>query len=145
MFQEETYAAYTECSRRKFTQYIQDVPGGNVRSIHRMFQEEMCAAYTGCSRRKCTQYIQSVRGGNVRSIYRMFQEEMPIFWEVIFTVHSKAKKKIICTGFLLRTVSDIEVFHCTVAKLLIRERERDYVLFLISVFIVQVTKLVQFA
>jgi hypothetical protein len=35
-----------------------------------------------------------------------------------------------------------DLFHCTVSKLLIRKRY--YVLFLIPVFIVQVTKLVQF-
>jgi hypothetical protein len=39
-------------------------------------------------------------------------------------------------------VSAIELFHCTVPKLLIRKRY--YVLFLIPAFIVQVTKLVQF-
>jgi len=38
-------------------------------------------------------------------------------------------------------VSEIELFHCTVAKLLIKGY---YILFLILVFIVQVTKLVQF-
>jgi hypothetical protein len=43
---------------------------------------------------------------------------------------------------LFRTVSEIELFHYTVPKLLIRKRY--YVLFLIPVFIVQVTKLVQF-
>jgi hypothetical protein len=41
---------------------------------------------------------------------------------------------------LFRTVSDL--FHRTVPKLLIRKRY--YTLFLIPVFIVQVTKLVQF-
>jgi hypothetical protein len=40
------------------------------------------------------------------------------------------------------TVSEIELFHSTVPKLLIRNGH--YVLFLIPVFIVQVTKLVQF-
>jgi len=38
-------------------------------------------------------------------------------------------------------VSKIELFHCTVAKLLIN---RYYILFIILVFIVQVTKLVRF-
>jgi hypothetical protein len=49
-----------------------------------------------------------------------------------------AKKKCICTCVLFRTVPEIELFHCTVQKLLIRKRY--YVLFLILVFIVQVTK-----
>jgi hypothetical protein len=53
---------------------------------------------------------------------------------------SNKKKVYICTCVLFWTVSEIELFHCTVAKLLIK---RHYVLFLISVFIVQVTKLVQ--
>jgi hypothetical protein len=44
--------------------------------------------------------------------------------------------------FGLGTVSEIELFHCTVPKLLIGKIY--YVLFLIPVFIVQVTKLVQF-
>jgi hypothetical protein len=51
-------------------------------------------------------------------------------------------KKCICTYVVFRTVSEIELFHCTVPKLLIRKRY--YILFLIPVFIVQVTKLVQF-
>ena len=42
------------------------------------------------------------------------------------------------------TVSEIEIFECTTAKLLIRKRYYVYVLFLIPVFIVQVTELVQF-
>jgi hypothetical protein len=40
------------------------------------------------------------------------------------------------------TNSEIELFNCTIPKLLIRKRY--YVLFLIPVFIVQVTKLVEF-
>jgi hypothetical protein len=55
--------------------------------------------------------------------------------------HSK-QKKCICTCFLFRTVSEIELFHRTVPKLFIRKRY--YVLFLIPVFIAHVTKLVQF-
>jgi hypothetical protein len=51
-------------------------------------------------------------------------------------------KKCICTCVLFRTVFEIELFHCTAPKLLIIKRY--YVLFLIPVFIVQVTKLVQF-
>ena len=48
------------------------------------------------------------------------------------------------TCVLFRTVSEIELFECTTAKLLIRKRYYVYVLFLIPVFIVQVTELVQF-
>jgi hypothetical protein len=57
--------------------------------------------------------------------------------------HSKQKKKN-CkyTCVLCRTVSEIELFHCTVPKLFIRMRY--YILFLIPVFIVQVTMLVKF-
>jgi hypothetical protein len=46
------------------------------------------------------------------------------------------------TCALFRTVSEMELFHCTVPKLVMRKRY--YVLFLIPVFIVQVTKLVRF-
>jgi hypothetical protein len=53
-----------------------------------------------------------------------------------------SKQNIYVHGVLFRTASEIELFHCTVPKLLIRKRY--YVLFLIPVFIVQVTKLVQF-
>jgi hypothetical protein len=56
--------------------------------------------------------------------------------------HSKQKKKCICKCVLFWTVPEIELFYCTVPKLLIRKRY--YVLFLIPVFIVQVAKLVQF-
>ena len=41
-------------------------------------------------------------------------------------------------------VSEIELFECTTAKLLIRKRYYVYILFLIPVFIVQVTEVVQF-
>jgi hypothetical protein len=47
-----------------------------------------------------------------------------------------------CTCVLFRTVSEVELFHCTVPKLLIGKRY--YVLFVIPVFTVQVTNLVQF-
>jgi len=46
------------------------------------------------------------------------------------------------TSVLFRTVSDIELFECTTAKLLI-SRCYVYVLFIIPVFIVQVTEFVQ--
>jgi hypothetical protein len=41
-----------------------------------------------------------------------------------------------------RTVSEVEIFHCTVPKFLIRKRY--YALFLMPVFIVEVINLVQF-
>jgi hypothetical protein len=50
--------------------------------------------------------------------------------------HSKQK-----TCLLFRTVSEVQLFHYTVPKLL--TRKRYYALFLVPVFIVQVTKLVQ--
>jgi hypothetical protein len=57
--------------------------------------------------------------------------------------HSKQKSAYVRgTCVLFRTVSDIELFHCTFPKLFIRKRH--YVLFLLPVFIVEVTKLVQF-
>jgi hypothetical protein len=49
--------------------------------------------------------------------------------------HSK-QKMCIRTCVLFRTVSELELFHCTVPKLLVRKRY--YVLFLIPVSIVQV-------
>ena len=72
-------------------------------------------------------------------INRMSQEEMSVFREVIVSVI--LSKKYICTCVLFPKVSEIELFNCTVSKLSIK---RYYVLFLILVFIVQVTKLVQF-
>ena len=46
------------------------------------------------------------------------------------------------TCVLFRTVSKIELFECITANLLIRKRYYVYILFLILVFIVQVTELV---
>jgi hypothetical protein len=43
-----------------------------------------------------------------------------------------------CIYVLFRTVFEIVLFHCTIPKL--RIRKRYYVLFLIPVFIVQVTE-----
>jgi len=45
---------------------------------------------------------------------------------------------------LFQTVSKIELFECTTTKLLIRKRYYMYIMFLIPVFIFQVTELVQF-
>jgi hypothetical protein len=69
-------------------------------------------------------------------VYRLCQEKRSLFWEVIVSV-ILSKNNV-----LFRKVSEVELFHCTVPKLLIRKRY--YVLFLLPVFIVQVTKLVQF-
>jgi hypothetical protein len=67
-------------------------------------------------------YVQNIPGGNVS----------------ILGCHSVGQ----CTRVLFRTVSEIMLFHYTVPKFLIKERY--YVLFLLPVFIVQVTKLAQF-
>ena len=48
------------------------------------------------------------------------------------------------TCVLFQTVSEIQLFECTTAQLLVRKRYYMYVLFLILVFIVKVTELVQF-
>jgi len=61
-----------------------------------------------------------------------------MFWEIIVSVILNKKYACLCTSVLFRTVSEREIFHCTVAKLLIK---RYYVLFLTSVFIVQVKKI----
>jgi hypothetical protein len=55
-------------------------------------------------------------------IYRMFQEERSIFWEVI--VSNILSKNCICTCVLFRTVSVIELFHCTVHCTLYRRATR---------------------
>jgi hypothetical protein len=60
----------------------------------------------------------------------------------ILSIGQSKQKKCLCTRVLFRSVSEIELFQRTVPKLLIRKRY--YLLFLITVFIVQVTKLVQF-
>jgi hypothetical protein len=52
------------------------------------------------------------------------------------------KKKVYMYMCPLPNFSEIEIFHCTVLKLLIRKRY--YVLSLMPVFIVQATKLIQF-
>jgi hypothetical protein len=69
-------------------------------------------------------------------LYRFSQEERLICWEVILI------KKCIYTCVLFRTVSEINLFHSRVQKLL--TWKRYYVLSLIPIFIVQVTKLVEF-
>jgi hypothetical protein len=72
--------------------------------------------------------------------YRAFQEERSIFREIKSIGNSK-QKICICTCALFRMFFEIELFYSTVAKLLIKKIY--YALFLISVFTVQVTKLVQ--
>jgi hypothetical protein len=74
-------------------------------------------------------------GPELAWLYRTFQEEKSVFWEVIVSVIPSKK-------ILFMYVSYSKLLHSTVPKLLIRKRY--YVLFLIPVFIVQVTKLVQF-
>jgi hypothetical protein len=56
--------------------------------------------------------------------------------------HSKQNCIRVCACVLSRKASEIELFYCTVSKSLVRKRY--YVLFLIPVFIVQNTKLMQF-
>jgi hypothetical protein len=46
------------------------------------------------------------------SLHRMSQEERSVFWEVI--VSAILSKSCICTCVLFRTVSELELFHCTV-------------------------------
>jgi hypothetical protein len=58
------------------------------------------------------------------------------------TVDHSKQKKCICTCVPFLTVSEIQLFHCTIPNLLVRKRY--YVLFLIPVFIVQVTRLILF-
>jgi len=74
-------------------------------------------------------YIQGVPGGKVN----------------ILGGHSigHSKQKCLYERVLFRMVSETELFECTTAKLLIRKRYYVYVLFLIPVFIVQGTELVQ--
>jgi hypothetical protein len=75
-------------------------------------------------------------------IYRMSQEETSIFREAILVDSVFLNKNVymyICT---IPESFRYTVISFTVPKLLIRKRY--YVLFLIPVFIVQVTKLVQF-
>ena len=72
-------------------------------------------------------YIQAVPGGNVN----------------ILGGHTigHSKQTSVYVRVIFQMVSEKELFHCTVAKLLIK---RYYILFLMLVYIVQVTKLVQF-
>jgi hypothetical protein len=75
-------------------------------------------------------------------LYGVSQEKRSVFWEVIVLVILN-KTLCISTCVLFRTVSEMDLLHCTVTKLLITNIY--YVLFLIPVSIVQETTLVQFA
>jgi hypothetical protein len=74
-------------------------------------------------------------------IYRVAQEERSVFWEATVLVILHKKKKGVYVHVLFPVVSEIELFHCEVPELLIRKRY--CILFLIPLFIVQVTELVQ--
>jgi hypothetical protein len=78
------------------------------------------------------------RNHPVLDLCRVSQEERSVFWEVM--IMDILSKNCAYTCVLFRTVSEIELFHWTLPKLL--KRKRYYVLFLIPVFIAQVTKLV---
>jgi hypothetical protein len=82
----------------------------------------------------------NIRHDNLDSIQNVRGRKVNI-WEVIVSgILSIYIYIYICAPF--RTVFEIELFHCTIPKLLIRKRY--YELFVMPVFIVQVTKLVQF-
>ena len=72
----------------------------------------------------------------------MSQEERSTLWEVIVSVI--LSKNIYMKCVLFRKVSEVELFECTTANLLLRKRYYVYVMFLMPVFIVQVTELVEF-
>jgi hypothetical protein len=61
-------------------------------------------------------YYRSNRSGNSASVYRMSQEERSKVWEV--TVSVILSKMCICTCALFGTISEIELFLCTVPKLI---------------------------
>jgi hypothetical protein len=69
-------------------------------------------------------------------LLKVSQKERSIFREV--TVSVILSKEVYMYTCIFRTVSEIELYHCTVPKLFIGKGY--YVLFLISVFIVQATK-----
>jgi hypothetical protein len=73
------------------------------------------------------------------NICNMTQEEGAISWEATGSIFLSKKCICICIYVLFRTVSVLELFHCTVAKLLIRKRY--YILFLIPLFIVSRDKI----
>jgi hypothetical protein len=71
-------------------------------------------------------------------MYRVSQKERSIFKKVIASVF--LSRKFYMYMCPIPKGSEIQLFHCTVPKLLIRKRY--FVLFLIPIFNVQVTKLV---
>ena len=103
----------------------------------------VCSLYTlprwPCYKR--TPCCRRLVSGNAENVYRMSQEERSIFWKVIVSIILSRKLYMnICpipNGF-----RDGAIWMQT-AKLLVRKRYYEYVLFLMPVFIVQVTELVQ--
>jgi hypothetical protein len=51
---------------------------------------------------------------DLQLLYRLADEERLIFWEVIVSVI--LSKMCMCTCVLFRTVSPIELFHCTLYR-----------------------------
>jgi hypothetical protein len=51
-------------------------------------------------------------------LYRVSQEQRSVFWEVI--VSATLSKKSVYVNVIFLTVSEVELFHCTVPKVLIR-------------------------
>ena len=86
--------------------------------------------------------ISSLKNLHWLWLYRVSHEERS-FWEVIVLV-ILSKNVFTWTYIPFRTVSEIGLFECTTAKLLIWKRYYVYILLLIPVFIVQVTELVWF-
>ena len=70
---------------------------------------------------------QGLRQHTVSRLYRVFQEQLSITCEAIVSVTLSTQRKCVCTRVLFRTVSEIELFDCTVVKPLIRKIH--YVLF----------------
>jgi hypothetical protein len=72
--------------------------------------------YTECHRRKIIILGgHSIGHSKQKCGYRVSQEERSIFWELIISVILN-KKKCICTCVLFLTVSEIELFHCTLYR-----------------------------
>jgi hypothetical protein len=58
----------------------------------------------------------------MENIYRVSQDVSSTFWEVI--VSAILSKKCVCRCVLFPTVSEIELFHCTVHRTLHRRATR---------------------
>jgi hypothetical protein len=74
-------------------------------------------------------------------LYRVSQEERSIFWEVIASVILSK----IAYMYMCRIPNSFQDRAVSLYSFKIVDKKRYYVLFLIPVFIVQVTKLVQFS